>query len=93
MAIKKKEEQNKNYDVKVLRVKQFESGDIAFDMDVNGVAIYGCIYKSGTNDKGEYAFVSFPSRKGKDDKYYNHAYFKISEELLEDIEKQIEALL
>lgn len=95
MAIAKKKtvDQSVEYNVEVKRAKQFESGDIAVDMVVNGVSIYNCTYKSGVKDGKEYAFVSFPSRKGKDGKYYSHVYFKISDELLADIEKQIEKLI
>ena len=96
MAIAKKgaEENTINYEVEVTRVKEFESGDIGCDMVVNGVSIYGCVYKSGTRSDGsEYSFISFPARKGSDDKYYNHAFFKISDELLKKIEDQIESLL
>lgn len=90
---KKKTEDTVNYDVEVKRAKQFESGDIAVDMVVNGISIYNCTYKSGEKDGKEYAFISFPARKSSDGKYYNHVYFKISDELLADIEKQIEKLI
>ena len=95
MAIKKKTTENShNYEVEVKRAKEFPSGDIAIDLEVNGVTIYGCVYKSGTNKDGkEYSFVSFPSKKGSDDKYYNHAWFKIDDDLLKDIESQIEKLI
>ena len=95
MAINKKktEEDTKSYEINVKRVKQFESGDIALDMDVNGVQIYNCTYKSGTKDGKEYAFISFPARKGNDGKYYSHVWFKITDEMLKGIEKQIESLL
>ena len=93
-AAKAAKENEINYDVKVTRVKEFDSGDIGCDLVVNGVSIYGCIYKSGTRSDGsEYSFISFPSRKGSDGKYYNHAFFKISDELLKNIEDQIESLL
>lgn len=99
MAIKKnaKAEENFEYDVKVLKAKDFTKGDtttIAIDLLVNGVTIYGCWYRSGTNKKDkEYSMVTFPSHKGNDDKYYNHVYFKINDDILSDIEKQIEALI
>lgn len=93
MSIAKKKEVSQSYKVEVKRAKQFESGDIAFDMLVNGISIYNCTYKSGEKDGREYAFVSFPSRKGKDDKYYSHVYFKIDDDLLHEIESQIEKLL
>lgn len=93
IAKKKAEEPKHSYDVEVKRVKELESGDIAFDMLVNGITIYGCIYKEGEKDGNEYAFVSFPSRKGSDGKYYSHVYFRIEDDLLKDIQSQIESLL
>lgn len=84
------ENENKvNYDVKVKRATECKSGDVAFDMIVNGVTIYGCFLTEGRNGY----FVSFPSRKGNDGKYYNIAYFPVSEAILENIIGQIESLL
>ena len=37
--------------------------------------------------------VSFPSQKGKDGKYYNHAYVKLSEEEIQLIGQTIEKVL
>lgn len=98
MAISKKSsEEKKSYEVKVTRAKDFSKDGkttIAFDMEANGVTIYGCWYRTATNKKGEeFASISFPSRKGEDGKYYSHAYFKIEADVLADIEKQIEALI
>lgn len=90
MGIKKKSEEiNEVLSITVKRAKEFESGDIGFDMVVNGVTIYGCVYKEGS--KGN--FVSFPSKKGSDGKYYNHVFFKIDETTLKDIEVKISSLL
>lgn len=74
--------------IKVTRGHVFDNGVIAFDMEVNGVMIYNNTLREGK--KG--TFVSFPSRKGKDDKYYAHAYVKLSEEDTKNIIEQIEAL-
>ena len=98
MAIKgKKKEEAKEQalEIKVTRAKDFsEDGKttIAFDMVVNGVTIYGCYYREGTKKDGsEYAMVAFPSRKDtKSDKYYNHAYVKLSDDDVENIASQIE---
>lgn len=85
--------------IKVLRAKDFTKEDqegcaISFDMEVNGVNIYGCWYREGKNKKGEdYSMVSFPSQKGKDDKYYNHAWVKLSEEDVKCIGQAIERML
>ena len=92
MAIekKKKQEQEVQYNVKVRRAHEFKSGDIGFDADVNGVTLYGLTYMNENPDRNiKSDFVSFPSRKGSDGKYYNMYYFKISDELLKDIAEQI----
>lgn len=95
MAInKKKQEQEQDYTVKVRRAHEFKSGDIGFDVDVNGVTLYGLTYLNENPERNiKSPFVSFPSRKGSDGKYYNMYYFKISDELLKVIEKQIEEVL
>lgn len=91
MAIKKQSETVKqSMFINVKRAKEFSSGDIGFDMEVNGVIIYGCVYKNSS--KGN--FISFPARKNESDgKYYNYAYFKIDEDMLKGIEDQLSALL
>lgn len=99
MAIAKKSNNNEQtYTVNVTRAKDFTKDGgktvIGFDMTVNGIQIYGCWYRVATNKQGEdFASVSFPSHKGADDKYYNYAWFNISETVLTAIEKQIEALI
>lgn len=98
---KKKEEAKevKALDIQVKRAKDFtkegvEGCSIAFDMEVNGVTIYGCWYREGKDKKKEdYALVSFPSRKADDGKYYNWAYVKLSDADVDNISKQIEDLL
>ena len=87
--------------IEVLRAKDFTKDDakenecsIVFDMKVNGVTIYGCWYRTGSDKKGEdYEMVSFPSQKGKDGKYYNHAWVKLQQSDIDNISKQIESLL
>lgn len=86
---KKKEEKTYTYEVEVTRAKELKDS-YAFDMRVNGVMIYGCWLKE-TKDGNN--FVSFPSYKGTDGKYYSHAYFKVTDELQDIIEKGIEALV
>ncbi len=92
MAIKKKTETaatEVKLDVKVTRVKEFNSGDISFDVIVNGVNVYGLTLKEYQGHN----FIAFPSHKGSDDKYYNYAWFKVDENLQNDIEEQISNLL
>ena len=82
------------YSVKVTRAKEVNEGSVAFDMTVNGVAIYGCWYREGQSKKGEdYQMISFPSHKGGDGKYYNHAWFRIDDETKKDIIAQLQELV
>ena len=81
--------------IKVTRAHQFDNS-ISFDVQLYGtITIYGCNYRTykpeGADE--EMGIVGFPSRKGKDDKWYNHAYFFVTDEMLASIEKQIEALI
>ena len=103
MAIKKSAEKGKEKekivvkpeDVKVDRAKDFEQS-ISFDMTVfDCIKIYGCTYRTYQDKKSgdEKGIISFPSKKGKDDKYYNHAYFFVTDDVLASVEKQIEALI
>ena len=102
MAIKKSAEKAekektvvKPEDVKVDRAKDFEQS-ISFDMTVfDCIKIYGCTYRTYQDKKtgDEKGIINFPAKKGKDDKYYNHAYFFVTDDVLASIEKQIEALI
>lgn len=82
-------------EVKVTRAHEFEAGTIAFDMEVNGITIYGMYYRAGISPKTkeEYEIISFPSRKGKDGKYYNHVYFAITDEVKKSIIEQLGKLV
>lgn len=82
-------------DIKVDRAKDFDKS-ISFDVTLFGcVKIYGCTYRTYQDKKSgeEKGIISFPSKKGKDDKYYNHAYFFVSDDVLAKVEKEIEALI
>jgi hypothetical protein len=83
------------FDVKVLRAKEIKDA-ITFDVRINGVTIYGCwyrVYEDREKPGEETGFVSFPSRKGTDGKWYSYAYIKIDKDNMTLIEKQIEELL
>lgn len=80
------------YNVKVDRVHRFQNGDISLDMTVNGVEIKGAAYRTKKDDPDS-GFISFPSRQGKDGKWYKHCFFPIYDILLADIEDQIDNLL
>lgn len=84
------------YNVKVLRAKDMSKDGksaYAFDMEVNGVKVYGCTYREGVKDGKEWNLVDFPSVKGKDGNYYNRVWFPISKELCDNIGKAIEQAL
>ena len=91
MEIKTKKEKNKKDFLKVIKVTrahQFDDGSIAIDLDVNGVSIYNAVLREGKNGM----FVSWPSRKGKDNKYYSHVFVKLSEADIKSIIEQVEEL-
>lgn len=91
---KKTETEATKVNVKVFRANKVKEGSFAFDMEANGINIYGCFLNQGTKKDGtEYSFVDFPSRKGKNGNYYNYVWFPITKALQKDIEKQIEGLL
>ena len=104
MAIKKTAEKAKTDNkkqsipvdqIKVTRAHQFDNS-ISFDVTVYGtVTIYGCTYRTykPKDSEEEKGIVDFPSKKGKDDKWYKHAYFFVTDEMLASIESQIEALI
>lgn len=72
----------------VKNVNQYKD-TVFFNLVINGVIIYGCRVVEG--QKGD--FISFPSKKGNDGKYYNHAYAALSEKdaekILAEVEKQL----
>lgn len=82
-------------DIKVDRAKEFDT-NISFDITLFGcVKVYGLSYRTWLDPKDgeEKGIIGFPSKKGKDDKYYNHVYFFVSAEVLAKVEKEIEALI
>lgn len=87
-AQKAKEEAARIYNVEVKRAKEYKD-TVFFDVDINGVMIYGCRFIEGKNG----SFVSFPSYKGSDGKYYSHAYIKLDEATINLIDEQIDQLL
>lgn len=86
----KKKEVNEavNVEAKVTRANQVND-TVFFDMVVNDVTIYGCKVVEGKNGD----FISFPSHKGKDGKYYNHVYIKLDDKTTSDIVSQVEEML
>ena len=94
-----KKEKRVDYVVNVLRAKDFTEKskldtNVVFDMEVNGIKIYGCWLKEGTGKDGkEYSLISLPSQKGKDGNYYSVAWFPISKELTKEIREHIVEML
>ena len=74
--------------IRVNNVRTWEDKKISFDLTVEDVTIYGCRIVQA-REYGESDFVSFPSRKAKDGKYYSYAYTRSSEEELQIICDQI----
>ena len=86
---KKKNNEINDKIIAVKKAKQFTWG-ISFDMIVNDVTIYGC--KLLSKKDSDEVFITFPSIKGIDGKYYNYAYVQLSEEEQKDIVAQIEKM-
>lgn len=74
-------ENNKNLDIEVQAVRfvhQFDDGNVSFSLLVNGVWISNMAIINSDKAKDGW-FISFPSRKSADGKYYNYAYFFIDD--------------
>lgn len=72
---------------RVLSAREWDSGDVTAIITINGVTIYN-VRIMQTKD-GNHEFLSFPSRKGNDGKYYPYVYAALSNE---DTAKIIEAI-
>lgn len=88
MNIKTKKSDEIKKEIKVTRGHQFDDGSVSIDLDINGVSIYNATLREGKNGM----FVSFPSRKGKDGKYYSYVFVKLSKEDIDSIIAQVEEL-
>lgn len=62
------------------RVRKSSNGQIYFTLILNGVHINGCYIKEWGEGRNRKEFISLPSYKGTDGKYYNHVYFRFSDE-------------
>lgn len=91
---KEQPKQESSFEIEVTRAKDVGTA-IMFDMKVNGVMIYGCSYKTlrRKDNNEEFAKIGFPSRQGSDGNWYNNVYFKITDEMIDTIEKGLDALL
>ena len=96
MKVNKKPENSNNYikvtqaDVDHVRVVEFDGKTrVFFSLTLNGVSINDCRVVEGKDGD----FISFPSRKGNDGKYYKYVYASISPEdskaILAKVEKEV----
>lgn len=99
--VKAEEQQKISYVIKVDAARATKNDKIVMvDLDVNGVKIKSCMLKEATvtkdgekHKKGDTVyFLNFPSEK-VGDKYYNRAWFPVSNDNLEDIINQVKSLL
>jgi DNA-binding cell septation regulator SpoVG len=76
--------------ITVSRIKKMESGNVIayFDVTINGVEVKGL--KLVKSPKDNSIFISFPSEKGKDDKYYNTVFIPdvVLKKEVEDVLKE-----
>lgn len=88
----KKEKAPINWEIR--SASQFDDGAILFALDIQVaedrvLTVYNCRVVDG--QKGN--FISFPARKGKDGKYYSHAYLQLTddeqEEIIEEVSKTL----
>ena len=87
-------EDKRHFECVVTRAKEIKEGTVAFDMEVNGVKVYGCWYREGTNKDGkEYQIINLPQEKGKDGEYYSIVWFPMSKEVRENIIEQLQKLV
>ena len=59
---------------------------IFFSLNLNGVTINNCRVATGKNGD----FISFPQYKGKDGRYYNYVWVRLSEEDEKNILNEIQ---
>lgn len=75
----------------VSKVREVSKMGIMFTLELNGVSINNCRVVEGKNGD----FISFPSYKGSNDKFYNYVYFKFTNDdlnaILSEVEKQLNA--
>ena len=96
MARERQRKSNPQEEKQFLKVDSFtirraneydKTGTIFFDLEINGLTVYGCTVAKRKTDESE--FVSFPSRKGADGKYYSIVYAALTQE---DQDKIIDAV-
>ena len=75
----------------ISRVKEVTDTMVSFNINVNGVTIYGMkVIKYKSKNTGEEGMmVAFPTRQGSDNKYYNICIFSMTQEMQDDIINQV----
>ena len=90
---KKNSKKNVKYDevvsFEILKATQFNWG-VSFNMVLNGVTIFNCTVAETKDGK---QFISFPARKGSDNKWYSYVHFRFSDADLEAILEAVEEAL
>lgn len=69
--------------------KQGKGGRCFFDMEINGLKVYGMTVVEGKNGD----FISWPQKKGSDDKYYSIVWARLSDNDQKKIIEAVEKLL
>ena len=67
-------------DLDVRHVMQFDDNGIQFALDIHVGDRLITIYNCRIREAADVNFISFPSRKGKDGKYYSWAYVQLTQE-------------
>lgn len=98
----KKEEVKNTYVVNVDAARTTKNDSIVMiDLDINGVKVKRCMLKEieckkdgTTHKKGDICYVvNFPSEKGSNGKWYNTVWCPLSNDIIDDIVKQVKSLL
>jgi hypothetical protein len=98
----KKEEVKNTYVVKVDAARTTKNESIVMiDLDINGVKVKSCMLKEveckkdgKTHKAGDICYVvNFPSEKGSNGKWYNIAWCPLSNDIIDDIVKQVQSIL
>ena len=89
-----KEHEPAKFEVTNIKAIQGKKDSYRMTLVINGVKVYGAKYITYTGTDGKDAsFISFPSYKGADNKYYNVCWYPISDQELRAIERLMEAAL
>ena len=87
--MKKRTTTTYNHEYAVKRAVQFDDSDVLFDLTIDDLTIYGCRVVEGKNGD----FISLPSRKGKDGKYWGIVYKRFTDEETNAILDMVSAAL